>query len=463
MTGIVQKGRYGRYLHHILTAIDFVVLNLVFVLTASLHPTFVADHGRTVWLLANGAFLPVVYWLGKTHKARSIHMDHVIANSIRAVVIHALIFISCLYFVGIDKIPWQQFLFFYSVFIIALPLWWTVSRLILKAYRRHGRNFSRVVIVGSNVIARRLYDELTGDVGFGYKMMGYFDNSPGNEMPANLYRGTLDSLDDFVRDNAVDEIFFSLSGHDEHALQKVITIADTYVARFYYAPQLHRTLTRNFELLALGTMPVLSIRRNPLSNLHNNLLKRLFDVVVSGTAILLSPIVLIPVGIAIKISSPGPIFFRQKRTGYRGREFECLKFRTMKVNADADRMQAGRDDPRKTKLGNFMRHYSIDELPQFWNVLIGDMSLVGPRPHMLLHTEEYSQLIDKYMVRHMVKPGITGWAQVNGLRGETKQLWQMERRVEHDIWYIEHWSMLLDIKIILRTVFNAVRGEKNAF
>ena len=160
---------------------------------------------------------------------------------------------------------------------------------------------------------------------------------------------------------------------------------------------------------------------------------------------------------------PGPIFFKQKRNGLNDEEFYCYKFRSMKVNADADKVQATKDDPRKTKWGNIMRKTSIDELPQFINVFKGEMSVVGPRPHMLKHTEEYSKLIDKYMVRHFVKPGITGWSQVTGFRGETKELKDMEGRIRGDIWYIEHWTFWLDIYIIYKTVANAVHGEKNAY
>ena len=156
-------------------------------------------------------------------------------------------------------------------------------------------------------------------------------------------------------------------------------------------------------------------------------------------------------------------FFKQMRSGEENKEFWCYKFRSMRVNKDSDKVQATLNDPRKTRLGNFMRKTSIDELPQFINVLLGDMSVVGPRPHMLKHTEEYSKLIDKYMVRHLVKPGITGWAQVTGFRGETKELWQMEGRVERDIWYLEHWTFMLDLYIIYKTVKNAVRGEKEAY
>ncbi|KAA2646233.1 undecaprenyl-phosphate glucose phosphotransferase, partial [Alistipes onderdonkii] len=153
----------------------------------------------------------------------------------------------------------------------------------------------------------------------------------------------------------------------------------------------------------------------------------------------------------------------QERSGENGQTFRCIKFRSMRVNADADRVQATRDDPRKTRFGDFLRRSSIDELPQFINVLKGDMSIVGPRPHMLQHTEQYSKLINKYMVRHLIKPGITGWAQVTGYRGETHSLSQMEGRVRRDIWYLENWSLLLDIRIIFMTVWNALRQDENAY
>ena len=177
----------------------------------------------------------------------------------------------------------------------------------------------------------------------------------------------------------------------------------------------------------------------------------------------LFPFIYIFVAIVTKITSPGPVFFKQKRNGLNGKEFYCYKFRSMKVNRDADTVQATKDDPRKTKFGNFLRKSSIDELPQFINVLKGDMSVVGPRPHMLKHTEEYSALINKYMVRHFIKPGITGWAQVNGCRGETKELSQMEDRIRKDIWYVENWSFWLDLRIIYMTVRNAIHGEDNAY
>lgn len=175
------------------------------------------------------------------------------------------------------------------------------------------------------------------------------------------------------------------------------------------------------------------------------------------------PIICLIVGLIIKLTSPGPIFFVQKRTGKDGKDFNCYKFRSMKVNKEADEKQATANDPRKTPFGNFIRNTSIDEIPQFINVLLGDMSLIGPRPHMVKHTEMYSELIDNYMDRHAVKPGITGWAQVTGLRGETKELSSMENRVKADIWYIKNWSFLLDMKILVKTFLTILLGDKNAY
>ena len=191
--------------------------------------------------------------------------------------------------------------------------------------------------------------------------------------------------------------------------------------------------------------------------------KRAFDLAAAlGLLVITFPIMLLT-ALAIRVESPGPIIYRQRRVGLFGQDFTVYKFRSMRVNKDSDTMQATKNDPRKTKLGNFLRKSNIDELPQFINVLLGSMSVVGPRPHMLKHTEEYSKLVDKYMVRHLIKPGITGWAQINGFRGETKELWQMEGRVERDIWYLEHWTFMLDLYIIYKTVKNLIRGDKEAY
>jgi putative colanic acid biosynthesis UDP-glucose lipid carrier transferase len=195
----------------------------------------------------------------------------------------------------------------------------------------------------------------------------------------------------------------------------------------------------------------------------NRFLKRTFDIVFSLISLILTLPFYPVIALIIKLSSRGPVFFRQRRTGINGKEFTILKFRSMCINSEADQLQATKNDPRKFVFGNFMRKTNIDELPQFINVIKGDMSVVGPRPHMLKHTQLYSSLIRKYMVRHFVKPGITGWAQVSGFRGETKNLELMKKRVKYDIWYMEHWSIELDFHIIFRTFKSVFIHDKHAY
>lgn len=459
-----QRGRYGGLVANLLTLSDFAVIAIVYGIILWANPEMLHRHPRLVGLLVTLAYAPSAWYLREIRSSRAIQMDHILFNAFRAVGMHALFFSTMLFFLDIDYVPGRVYAEFYGGIIVALPLWWVVSRLVLKAYRRWGRNFSRVAIVGTGPTACRLYEAMTSDAGFGYRVFGFVGDNPGPDFPyKKLYSGPLSGLENFVRRNDIDQIYYTLSGEDDSAIGESIRVADHNMAQFFLVPQLSRYVTRSFAIRPIGEVPVLSTRNNPLTSAVNRSIKRVCDIAISSVVLIASPVVLIPVTIAIKLSSPGPIFFKQRRTGYMGKEFTCWKFRTMRVNDSADSAQATKDDPRKTRVGNFLRRSSIDELPQFWNVLRGDMSVVGPRPHMLVQTREYSKLIDKYMVRHLIKPGITGWAQVNGYRGQTEQLWQMERRVKYDVWYIENWSFLLDVKIIFRTVINALHGEENAF
>ena len=260
-----------------------------------------------------------------------------------------------------------------------------------------------------------------------------------------------------------DEIYVSVSRTERETVRRISRFCDRHVVRFYFVPVSVESLGIDLKREMLDDIEVYTTYENPLANPVNKLIKRTFDIVMSVVALLVTLPFLPIIWIIIKIQSPGPLLFKQERTGVDGKSFNMLKFRSMHVNADADRLQATKDDPRKYPFGNFMRKANVDELPQFLNVLKGDMSIVGPRPHMLAHTQQYSELIDKYMVRHFVKPGVTGWAQVTGFRGETKELWQMEGRVKRDIWYIEHWSIWLDIRIMWMTVKSMVVHDKNAY
>ncbi len=454
----------GQYIETLLSLGDLLIVDLLFWLTISVFPEIkqYTAQLRELWLLANVSFVPMLVWtIGRHHELRAIRMDSLMRSTLSAVCTHALFFLSLIAFLGITTVPGKAFIFYYGLMLVLLPLFRVVAISAIKEYRRRGFNYTRVVIIGTGRTATRLYASMQRDTGFGYRVLGFFDDDPEDDFHIDTVR-SIDGLADFVEQNQVRQIFFTLSGHNE-ALARVIKIADDHVADFYYVPQIPRTLPRRFELHGIGALPVLALRRNPLQNVFNRWLKRAFDLLVSSLFLCFYPLIYIPVAAVIKLSSPGPVYFKQQRTGYLGKSFMCYKFRTMKVNANSDSCQATRDDPRKTRFGDFLRRTSIDELPQFINVWRGEMSIVGPRPHMLKHTEDYTRLVDRYMVRHAVKPGITGWAQVNGYRGLTDELWKMERRVEHDVWYIENWTFLLDVKIMVRTVINALLGEKNAF
>lgn len=418
---------------------------------------------REMWVLVNVSAVPALAMgnMGR-HEQRAMLLDKVVKTTLLAVVVHALFLLFLTTFLHLDDMRIRDYVFFYALMLVGLLIIRVAGAYALKEYRRRGYNYTRVVIVGSGANGERLAASLMNDSGFGYKILGFFDDiaSVSPSVKKDIY--PISSLRKFVAENDVRQIFYTLSGQND-ILKEVIRIADDNCVEFYYVPQIPRTLARNFELHSVGHIPVLSIRHNPLKSTVNRIVKRTFDLVVSSLFLCIYPLIYIPVAIGIKAGSPGPVYFKQERTGYLGRSFKCLKFRTMKVNATSDSCQATKNDPRKTRLGEFLRHSSIDELPQFINVWRGDMSIVGPRPHMLMHTEQYAELIDRYMLRHAVKPGITGWAQVNGYRGPTDELWKMERRVEYDVWYIENWSLLLDMKIMVRTVINAFRSDENAF
>ena len=463
-----SKGRYGQFVRWIFSIIDLLIVNLVYFATMSWASHSMPIQGslfsRPVWLVLNVAMVVGIYFYSDVHERRVFYADKVVGQALKLVLTHAGIFVTLTSFLAPNDTAWQPLVMFYTIFFLVLATWWVVSRQMVKLYRNHGFNFKRVIIIGGGTVGVRLINEMLADQGYGYHIVGFFDNNPKARSASAAYQGTLDDVEQFVKTHQVDEMFCAVPDiEDNQNVARMIRIADNNAVDFYYVPQFGRTVTRQFELSSVGEVPILAVHPNPLKNPINRLVKRAFDLLVSTVMLILSPIVIIPVAIGIRLSSPGPIFFVQKRTGYRGQAFNCYKFRTMRINDDSDTLQATKGDPRVTRFGNFLRRTSIDELPQFYNVWKGDMSIVGPRPHMVAQTEMYSDLIDKYMLRHTIKPGITGWAQVRGYRGQTEELWQMEKRVEYDVWYAENWSFFLDLKIIVRTIWNAIKGEDNAY
>jgi putative colanic acid biosynthesis UDP-glucose lipid carrier transferase len=296
----------------------------------------------------------------------------------------------------------------------------------------------------------------------GYELLGLFDDTP----PATdgyLHLGEIDDCMAYVVKHNVDEIFCALDPAKKSTLERLIKAADKNMVRFRLIPQ-HFDYIQKLLPDTLIRANALSLRYEPLENIFNRVTKRIFDLIFSLLVIVFVLSWLFPIlYILIKMESPGPVFFVQPRSGRDNTTFSCYKFRSMYVNKLANNLQAIKGDARITRIGAFLRKTSLDEMPQFFNVLLGDMSVVGPRPHMLKHTEEYANLIDHFMVRHFIKPGITGWAQINGLRGETKLLEDMRARVKADVWYMQNWSFDLDLKIIFSTFFKTIKGDKYAF
>lgn len=453
-----NKGRYGYLIGWIFTFIDFVVMNATFVVVAFL--SHAGDFITPLSLLAlNAAMLVTTIATRGIHTRRTVYLDQALLEMLKELLLHGVLTIAMLALLAVP-IEWKVLARFYPVLVFTLGLWWIVSRKVIKSYRRHGYNYRRTIVVGGGPVAERLIDELEGDRGYGYKIVGLFDDADSTGVRA--LTGTIADIDAFVLKNVVDEMYCTIPDSESATVKHLIALAEAHDIEFYLVPQIEREVTRRFDLDKVGTVPILAIHSYPLHNPLNRFAKRLFDLVVSSVLLVLFPLIWLPIAIGIKLSSPGPVFFKQRRTGYRGRSFTCYKFRTMRLNDERDTRQATPDDERTTRFGNFLRRTSIDELPQLFNVWLGEMSLVGPRPHMLAHTEIYSKLIDKYMLRHSIKPGITGWAQVNGYRGVTDQLWKMERRVEFDVWYTENWTFMLDLKILYLTVFKVLFGDEKA-
>ena len=369
-----------------------------------------------------------------------------------------------------------------TLFVIFLLLKRMGERWFIKLYREAGRNTRSVTLVGSDPELVGIFRKLKNDATLGYQLLGYYGDEhlqklvdEIDEVEKNRKResvrlkrlGSFEELLNAIKKgeelNLGDELYCCVSRIERDKIRDVSKYCDQHVVRFFYVPVSVETIGLNLKREMLDDMEVYTTYENPLQNSVNRVVKRMFDIVMSLLFLIPTALIFPFILIIVKIQSPGPIFFKQKRTGLDGKEFYCYKFRSMHVNEEADKVQASKDDPRKYPFGNFMRKTNIDELPQFWNVLKGDMSIVGPRPHMLAHTEQYSQLIEKYMVRHFVKPGVTGWAQVTGFRGETKELWQMEGRVKRDIWYMEHWSIWLDFRIIWMTFKTFFIHDENAY
>ncbi len=377
----------------------------------------------------------------------------------------ALVFVCC-FIVRNEEIS-QGYLI--NLYVLSLLLVFS-SRCLLFVAHKHYRQvefgkFRKVIVVGAGKSGSVLFNffQSSNSIGHRFMFMGFFDDDASASEHKNLVKGSFQDLKQYCLQENIDEIYFARSLTYQEQIDDLSKFADDNFICFRIVPDFSGIVQSNVNMYFLDSIPVITIRKEPLEIVFNKVIKRTFDIVFSlGVIIFIYPIVLPLIALAIKLNSKGPVFFIQMRPGKKNQLFKCYKFRTMYIN-NLTEVQATKNDSRITKVGRLLRKTNLDEFPQFFNVLLGDMSVVGPRPNMINQLEEYSKVIDKYKVRHFITPGITGYAQVNGFRGETQQLYLMEKRVEYDLMYMENWSFFLDIKIIFLTVWNVFKGEKNAY
>ena len=460
-----MQTRYLYLLRFILVISDLIFLNVLFFVSTQISNKLggYIDENiyrqnlstcNLIWLVCTSLF-------GLYRVQTVLKLESIYRATWRSIALHCFLFFTYLIFTYHSGLPRHFLVIFYG----SVCLGFLLSRFTGTALQNMiNRNFEvrkAVAVLGMNPGGMRLaaFLEMQSNmnfVGFLGKEGMYVDPN-GQLLPA-----AKEQLKEAAH-AGVKEVFVSLTPDRLEDIPELLKEGEKQCVRLKFVPDLVSGHAY-FKIDHMGGFPVLCLRKEPLEDIENRFKKRFFDVIFSAFVILFVFSWIYPLlAIIIKMQSPGPVLFKQLRSGRDNKPFWCYKFRSMKMNLDSNRRQASKDDDRLTPIGRFMRRTSIDELPQFFNVLLGHMSVIGPRPHMLNHTEQYRALIDQYMVRQFLKPGISGWAQVNGFRGETREQWLMEKRVEHDIWYMENWSAMLDVRITFMTVINILKGEENAF
>lgn len=448
---IYNQGRYSVYIRPLVATLDLLI-----VVFFALKIFFESFFGQFFIVLIGISWFLAAYFSKFYNVYRNTKPIQIISLIIKQSALFGIfVFALSGYFNTLNLKSERIFRYVLYVFISVILIKIAVFFLLKKYRTLFNGNYRNVVILGYNKQALSLKDYFNNNPSLGYKLLKTFNkiDSLKNEEFYN-----------FIIDNNINEVYCSLQGLDDKQIHQVISFTENNLISLKFIPDTKNIIFRNFKYEYYNYTPILSLRNIPLDESVNKFIKRLFDFLFSLVVILfvlswLTPII----AFLIKLESKGPIFFNQSRNGINNKEFCCYKFRSMMPNKEANLNQATKNDMRVTKVGRFIRETSIDELPQFFNVFLGDMSVVGPRPHMVSHTNKYAKSVDKFMVRHFVKPGITGLAQVSGFRGEIESKKDIINRVKYDIFYIENWSLLLDVKIIFLTVYNAIKGEDKAY
>ena len=452
--GTHKHGRYSIYIRPISYFFDLSVINglgVLYFFNGIIDPF--------VFILATSGSWIVLSLFSKFYEVYRYTREITIVSLIfRQILLFGLIlFAFSGFYHELNILPKIIFKYIFSVFILIALLKFSLYYLLQKYRTAFGGNYRITVILGRNKQTNSLENFFKNNPEYGYIHKKTFNTKDYDSFD-------LEECFRFIRHEKIDEIYCAASELSNKQMNRVVDFADNNLKILKFLPDNKDIYSKKLKYEYYDYIPILSLRDIPLDYPVNQFFKRSFDIIFSSFVIVfllswLTPII----AILIKLESKGPVFFKQSRNGFNYKEFDCYKFRSMTPNKDAHLYQATRGDQRVTKIGKFIRKTSIDELPQFYNVLFGDMSVVGPRPHMVSHTNMYAKKIDKFMVRHFVKPGITGLAQVSGFRGEVETDKDIIGRVKYDIFYIENWSLLLDLKIITKTFVNTIKGEEKAY
>ncbi len=453
-----KKGRFSRFLKPTLTIIDLSIINafLLFFIEHFNNKLFFLLLITIAWIIVS-SFTQFyrVYRFTPEVKIFTLISIQFIVFTISFFSLIGVFASSETLSKGIAVISFEESVFVLTSIIFSIAIFkFIVFYLLLRFRVVFGGNYRKTIIVGSGKQMDFLKNYFENKKEAGFKLKKVFT------APEINFR----SITDFISNEAIDEVYCCLSTVPPQMLNLITNYAESNLKEVKFVPPYGKIYSKKLSYQNYGLIPVLSLRTIHLEDPFNSFIKRSFDVFFSLLVIIFLLSWLTPIlATLIKLSSKGPVFFTQKRNGFNFIEFNCYKFRSMKINKEANTAQAIKNDYRVTPLGKILRKLSIDELPQFFNVLFGDMSVVGPRPHMLKENEKYKSTIDKFMVRHFVKPGITGLAQTKGYRGEIETNDDIVNRIKYDIFYIENWSFVLDIKIIFVTILNVIRGEKKAY
>jgi putative colanic acid biosynthesis UDP-glucose lipid carrier transferase len=451
----------------VLIVADFILINLVF---GFVFMYLTSSYDFTGTMFKHYLLLINVLWLlsanfFEMYKEKNITRSGLIyKTTIKSFLLHISLVLSYMEFTTDTNLSYYFLGMFYSALGMAFIASRLVGTLLEVGLKRKFNSKKQVAVLGNNHTAGHLAEFFKSNKN-NFNFEGFLNEEIDSYVDKNgkLLPEVIGALEIAFK-KGIKEIYVPLTMGLVEA-GKLLNEAEKQCIRLKFVPICsEKSIYSHLKVDDMGEFQVISLRKEPLEDMDNRFKKRFFDILFSSLVIIFLLSWLYPlIAVIIKMQSKGPVLFKQLRSGRDNKTFTCLKFRTMCVNTDSDSVQATKDDKRVTAFGAFMRKTSIDELPQFFNVLMGNMSVVGPRPHMLVHTEKYSAIIAEFMVRHFTKPGITGWAQVNGFRGETKKPMQMKKRVEHDIWYLGNWSAILDVKIVFLTVFNVIKGESNAY